>query len=107
MKSRRPGIMLPGESNKKGRHLFPDTGPPKTTIARAFQPRVAAARSGPPYGLELEVELEPDLQHAWRDDLLRAAEVRRRFPCSVEGRLVDEALGEVADAVLHRVRVQH
>src|SRR6185436_16123814 len=65
-------------------------------------PETRAARSG----LALEVQPEPDLQHARRDDFLRPAEVRRRPPRRVERRLAREGLREVADAVLHGARVE-
>src|SRR5438874_3708904 len=64
--------------------------------------------------IPLEVELEPDLQHARRDDLLHATEVRRRElrreivgDERIERRLRRETLRRGAGAVLRRARIEH
>src|SRR5438270_3897015 len=53
-----------------------------------------------------EVELQPDLQHTRRDDLLHASEVGGRHPRCVECGLAGEVLRQDAEIVLARARVQ-
>src|SRR5260221_4265000 len=54
----------------------------------------------------LEIELEPNLQHARRDDLLHAAEVRHGGARCVERRLTRVAAGDRAVADLPRAGIQ-